>query len=188
VAVSISFCFWLKSHSRLLSRYPPSNALAELAHCKTSRRPIAWMAGVEACGIWWGSTNSLNMDIRINRNDNSLDLIISTLQETNTDRKSRNPIRRRSLNRTAEVRPANCRGQVLLIVMQWTVWRKQAVFEKKNKNNKLQKFENCSIRKRETVLLPCYCLRTSPWRARNSHWKNKKTLTLYFHCDSFTSS
>jgi len=79
------------------------------------------MVDVKVYGLWWGSTNTLNMDFRINRNDKSLSLIIPTLQGINTERKSRNAFRRQSLNRTAEVRAANCPAQLLLRVMQWTV-------------------------------------------------------------------
>jgi len=50
------------------------------------------MVDVKVYGIWWGSTNTLNMDFGINRNDKSLSLIIPTLQGINTERKSRERI------------------------------------------------------------------------------------------------
>jgi hypothetical protein len=79
------------------------------------------MEDVEAYGILWGSTNRLKKGLRINRNDDPLGFTIPTMQETNTEKKSRNAFRRQSLSRKAEVRTANCRGQVLLRIMQWTV-------------------------------------------------------------------
>ena len=75
------------------------------------------MEDVEPYQLWWGIPNILKNDLRINRNDDPLGLIIPTMQEANIERNSTKAFRRQSFSRRAEVRLANCRGQMLLRVM-----------------------------------------------------------------------